>query len=128
MKPSRIQAVDNVNIEAPLGLEESLRWFYGEVAQLDEVPCATATPSRLCFKSEQIELRIHLVERPEIEAVACRVTVALPSLTDAAELLAERSMLCEHQSGISMTYRRLQTLDPAGNRVEFKQESRVGPF
>ncbi len=128
MKPSRIQAVDHVNIEAPLGLAESLCWFYCEVAQLDEVPSGTAAPARLCFKSEQIELRIHLVERPEIEAVGCRVTFAVPSLADVAELLAERSMLCERQSGVSLSDRRLQTLDPAGNRVEFKQESRVGPF
>ena len=128
MKPSRIQAVDHVNIEAPLGLEESLRWFYGEVAQLDEVPSGTAAPARLCFESEQIELRIRLVERPEIEAVACRVTLTVPSLEDTAERLAERSLPCEHQSGIAVTDRRLQALDPAGNRVEFKQESRVGPF
>ena len=34
MKPSRIQAITHVNLEATLGLEDELRWFYGELAEL----------------------------------------------------------------------------------------------
>ena len=128
MKPSRIQAVAHVNIEAPFGLDEDLRWFYGEVAQLDELPCSQVEPAWLCFKSEQIELRVHLLERPCIEAVACRVTLAVPSLGEVADRLEERSVPFERLSGLSPTDRRLQTHDPAGNRVEFKQEWRMGPF
>ena len=37
MLPSRIVAVDHVHRQAPLGLEERIRWFYGSVGCLDEV-------------------------------------------------------------------------------------------
>ncbi len=128
MKESRIQAVEHVNLEAPLGLEETLRWFYGEVGQLDEVTDDGDEWSRLRFKSERIELRVHMVASPTIEGVARRVTIAVPSLSEAAEQLAERRVAFDRISGMTSTSRRIQALDPAGNRVEFKQEWRCETF
>ncbi len=125
MEPSRILAVDHVNIEASPGLEGALRWFYGEVALLDEVPWPIEDSAGLCFRSERIELRLHSVENPRIAAVATRVTIAVPSLSFAAEQLDERRVRYERLSGFGVTDRCLQTLDPAGNRAELRQESRL---
>lgn len=128
MEPSRIQAVNHVDLEAPPGLAEELRWFYAELAQLDEVICDEAEAQRLCFKSEQIELRVHLVENPRIDPVARRVTIAVLSLTEAAELLDERSLPYARVSGLLFTDRRLEMHDPAGNRVVLKQHWGDGPL
>lgn len=128
MKPSRIQAVDHVNLEAPIRLAEDVRQFYMEIALLDEVPCSDADPPWLCFISERIELRVALLDTPQIEPVACRVTIAVSSLAEAAELLEERRVPFESLSGLSFTDRRLETHDPAGNRVALKQAWPGGPF
>ena len=121
MEPSHIIAVDHVNIEARLGLEDELRWFYGEVAMLEERPDDASGLDPLCFKSERIELRIQLLDTPHVDPVVCRVTIAVPSLDEAAELLADRRRHFEKLTGVLFSDRRLDTLDPAGNRVMLKQ-------
>ncbi len=128
MQPSRIQTIDNVNIEAPFGLEEDLRWFYGELAGLEETPASQLDASGLCFKSEHLELRIRFAAEPKIEAVACRVTLAVADLEEAMELLEARFAPFTRISGFTWSDRRLQTLDPAGNRIELKKCSRIAPL
>jgi hypothetical protein len=110
-----------VNIEAPFELDDDLRWFYGEVAELEEVLCDGVDPPRLCFKSGQIEIRVHLMDRPRIEPVGLRLTITVPSLTVTTEKLDERSLRYQRLTGTMYTDRRLETLDPAGNRVALKQ-------
>jgi hypothetical protein len=75
----------------------------------------------LRFRSERIELRIRLVERPHLEPVTCRVVLLVASLARAAELLTEQKMDFTRIRGIQYTDRRLSLLDPGGNRVELKQ-------
>ena len=122
MKPSRIQAVDHVNLEAASGFAEDLRWFYGEVAGLEEVPGDSQAPPHLCFRSARLELRVWHVDKPRVDPIAIRVTLAVPSLAEAAEDLEERSIAYARLSGIMFTDRRLMTHDPAGNAVILKQE------
>ena len=121
MEQSRIQAIEHVNIEAPFGLDDDVRWFYGEVAGLKEVLCEGVAPPRLCFKSGQIEVRVHLVGYPRVHPVMLRLTVAVPALSDAAEKLEERSVPYQRLTGVMYTDRRLETHDPAGNRVALRQ-------
>ena len=66
-------------------------------------------------------MRIEFVEKPQVDPVARRLTLILPSLEVAEVLLAERGWSYERLSGISYTDRRLAAFDPAGNRVELKQ-------
>lgn len=126
MDESRIQAVDHVNLEAPNGREEGLRWFYGEVAQLEEVASDGADPLRLCFKSGQIELRVHCVPSPRVEPIECRATVFVDSLATAVEQLEERRVPFTRLSGLLYSDRRVEVHDPAGNRVALKQSSHLG--
>lgn len=128
MNESRIQAVDHVHLQAGLGLEQELTWFYGEVALLEPLPPDPLFPGRIRFRSHRLELRISLCERPLVEAVACRLTVRVPSLEDTASVLDERSMAFERLTGTMWTDRRLEVLDPGGNRVAFKQEWPFAPL
>jgi len=128
MKPSRIHAVDHVHLEAPPGIEEALKWFYGELGTLDEVPWDGAPETGLCFKSARIELRIRITNRPTIDEVKRRVTLLVPSLSVAKEQLSERAVGFIEVTGMVGTDRRVQTLDPAGNRVELKQEWPFAPI
>ena len=122
MKPSRIQAITHVNLEATLGLEDELRWFYGELAELAEVSVDHQAGPQLCFRSLHLELRVWPVDQPRVDPVAIRLTLAVRSLVDTAERLKERSVPYKRMSGLLFTDRRLQVRDPAGHLVAFKQE------
>lgn len=128
MEPSRIQAVDHVNLEAPYGVDEGMRWFYGEVAALEEVSCDDPATNRLCFRSRQIELRVNFVDSPEIDPLKPRVTILVPSLSEVGERLEERSVPYTTLTGVMYTDRRLEVHDPAGNRVVLRQETHGGVF
>ena len=128
MRHSRIQAVEHVVREAAIGLEEALRWFYVEVAGLDEVVAADDVGDLLRFRSAQLEVRLRLVSNPSQEQHAFPIVIGIPSLEDASELLRERSVAFETVSGISWPDRRLATSDPAGNRVELKREWPYDPL
>ncbi|HNQ24552.1 MAG TPA: hypothetical protein PKK06_15830 [Phycisphaerae bacterium] len=123
MRPSRIQAVDHIHLEAAPEAADDLRWFYTEVAALEEVdgldPVATG---RLAFRSEKLEVRFRFVPRPLVEPNRRRMTVAVPSLAAAAALLAERGLGHARERGLLYTEERLHVLDPAGHRVELKQD------
>ena len=128
MRHSRIQAVDHVNIESPFGLDDKLRWFYGEVAELEERPPDAKMGAGICFRSERIELRIRFSPEPRIESVECRVLVGVSSIDEAAERLVERKTPFQPLSGLAGSDRRIQVLDPAGNRVELRQAHRDIPL
>ena len=128
MPESRIQAVDHVHIDAHVADSDRIRWFYAEVALLDEVEPTDRPGDRLCFKSERIELRIGLKEDPRIDGVAVGVTIAVASLEQVEEMLRDNRMLVEKISGLNWTNVRLHTLDPSGNRVELIKQPHWAPF
>ena len=120
MAESRIQAIDDVVREAPLGIEDRLRWFYREIGCLVEVRSNGAAPEELRFKSAQTYLRLRLLENPHISATGYPVVLAVPSLEEAADQLADGDVPFEWVRGLWWVDRRVATVDPAGNRVEFK--------
>lgn len=126
MEPSRIHAVNHVELEAPYGADDSIRWFYAEVAGLDEMPADGDAPARIRFKSERIELRLKLVDRPVVEQVAVRVTIGVRSLAETEALLEERKVPYECVSGISFTDRVVLAKDPAGHLVAFRRVWDIG--
>ncbi len=117
---SRIRAIDRVRLEASPEVVDGLRWFYGEVAGLEAD--LASSPGRLCFKSGRIELTINLVDRPKIERIARVATISVRSLAEVGEMLDEAGVPYDRSRGLSYTDRRIWVHDPAGNRVELKQE------
>ena len=124
----RLHKVDHVELEAPPGLEEELQWFYAEVSKLEALSSDHTEAPQLCFRAAQVELRVRLVERPRIDPIKCRVTLLVPSIAEVAELLDERSVQYQKLTGFMYTDRRILTSDPAGNRVELKQEWPFAPM
>lgn len=121
-RESRIIAVDHVNLEAPPGLRDQLTFTYVELGQLDPLPwTAQDDTAGLRFGSEGIELWIREREAPRIEAIKPRIRIAVDKLADVEAALEERHIEFDRVSGIGITDRRVSLLDPAGNRLEFKQ-------
>ena len=134
MRESRIVAVDHVNLEAPLGVEELVRWFYADLCGLDPVGKSSVGEAdeggdpdggagegiELRFRSEQLEVRIRIRRRPRIESVACRLTIRVEDLHETREQLEERRIPYEALTGVTYSDRRIAVLDPAGNRIELK--------
>lgn len=121
MRQSRLNAVESIRIESPLGLEDDHRWFYGQVGALEEGAGSPQAGIVLTFRSARVELMIIPSDRPLILDVRRRLTLSVPSLEEAAELLDERRHEVARLSGLGWTDRRVRTRDPAGNVVEFKQ-------
>lgn len=117
----RLLAIDHVEIESRPGIEPDLRWFYAELAGLQESEPPVDRSNVLRFKSDRLELRISLVDHPGIESTACRVAIEMPSLPAATEALDNRKHPYVWYQGFSYTDRYLSLLDPAGNRVEFRR-------
>jgi hypothetical protein len=128
VKPSRIQAVDHVNLEALRGVEEALRWFYGEIAELDDITETDGDAAILRFRSERIEVRIWIVELPAIDPVRYRVTIGVPNLDETTDRLLESGAEIERISGLMWSDRQIATFDPAGHRVILKQHWATGPL
>ena len=121
MKSSRIQAIDHIHIESGLGSEDELRWFYGEVCGLAETAGVVGPTHLMHFRSAMIELHVRLVERPDVDPMIERVSLAVTSLAAAREMLEERKRAYEFVQGLGYTDRRVVVHDPGGNRVALKQ-------
>ncbi len=121
MKPSRIQAVDHIHIEAPLGSDEDVRWFYGELCELEECPGLLADAPTLRFKSSRIVLHVRLVPIPDTDPMDERFVLAVTSLEQVVELLEERKLPYHEVRGFGCTDRRILVMDPGGNRIVLKR-------
>ncbi len=121
MRESRIVAVDHVHLEAPSGLEESMRWFYGDLADLQAIQEEHDYRASMGFKSERIKLWLHFLDQPNIDSVPIRVTILIKWLDALIEELEIRQREYQPVSSLSITGREISTLDPAGNRVVFRQ-------
>lgn len=122
MKRNRLQAIDHVCLSAPFGIEQELIAFYTEVGELEWLPRRQPDDGCLRFKSSLIELRIELCECPVIDKNARRLTLVVTCLTTVEEMLTERKQKYDRVSGLAFTDRRMILRDPAGHRVELKQE------
>lgn len=131
MGESRIRKIDHVVLESHPEAEGALRWFYGKLVRLEELPPKSAhgsAPRMLCFRSVGIELRVRLVPAPVVEAMACRVRLAVGSLTACAKALDEKRIEYEWLHGSSWTDQMLTLLDPGGNRVALIRDWPQVPF
>ncbi len=128
MNRSRLVAIDHVELEVPANLIDELRWFYSEVGRLDEIVEAGSAGTLMGFRSARLELRLHVVEHPKVDSVPRRLTLLVPSLFEAIRQLDERGVIHFPVSGFTFTDRRVATLDPAGHRVELKQEWPEAPL
>lgn len=127
MKRSRIVAVEDVTIEVPNGLDAEILRFYVEIGRLDPV-FSEGNSDLTGFRSAMLELRLRRVENPAIDPVRRRLTLLVPSIRQAIEKLDESGESWVPISGFSFTDRRIATYDPAGHRIELKQEWPEAPL
>ncbi len=125
MRESRIVAVNHVEMETYAGCEEALRWFYAEVVGLDLIEEPPHTPTRVRFRSAELELRYSFLPQPRIDSTAHRITLLVNSLWETRKVLAEARMAYTPVAGIAFTDRFLSLLDPGGNRVALRQVWRL---
>jgi extradiol dioxygenase family protein len=120
MSEPRLQAIQNVVIEAGPDLADHLREFYGQLVGLREAVDDDRT-DRLCFQSGQLQLQIQLRATARPNCCDRRATVEVPSLEELRRHLDERKLAYECYQGLAFTEQRVFVLDPAGYRIEFKQ-------
>ncbi len=121
MRESRIVAVNHVEMETRAGCEEALRWFYTELVGLDLIEEPPQAPTRVRFRSAELELRYSFLPQPKVESTAHRVILLVDSLWETRKVLAEARIAYTPVTGIAFTDRLLSLLDPGGNRVAIRQ-------
>ncbi len=127
MRPSQINAIDRIELEAAPQARDELIWFYRDLVEL-EIDESSSDDTVLRFRSARVELRIKLIENPRLDSVRRRALISVRSVIATAEVLDERHLEYTRVTGFNWSDRRLSLLDPGGNRVELKQEWRSDVF
>ena len=121
----RLVAINHVELRSPPGIETELHWFYGELIGLAPVPQladgAGSVPPMLRFRSEQLELRVTMVDGTLVDPVPFRVVVEVPQLPLAAEMLQDRGYAFAWHRGMLGTDRSISVIDPGGHRVAIRR-------
>ncbi len=125
MRPSQIQAIERINMQAAPEVRDRLIDFYGELVGLEPIE---SDASVLRFKSASLELWIAMTPDFAPDGNRRRALFSVRSLPTTAKLLLEEGIDYLPISGMNFTDRRLSLLDPGGNRIELKQEWRPGTF
>lgn len=113
-----VVGLHHVQLAAPPGSEEALRWFYGEVLGLPEVakPPELAGRGGVWFRSASVEVHLGVEEgfRPARKA---HPGLLVDDLDGFAERLAAHAVEVRWD-GAFPGYRRCYVADPHGNRLE----------
>jgi catechol 2,3-dioxygenase-like lactoylglutathione lyase family enzyme len=123
---SGIVGLHHVQLAAPAGSEDRLRWFYGDVLGLPEVakPPVLAARGGVWFRSAHVELHLGVEEdfRPARKAHPGLLVAGLDELARRIEA---------HGVGVEWDdslpgFRRCYVADPFGNRVELLEPVSAG--
>lgn len=120
MEPPRIQAIDDVHIEARSDLREPTVVFYRDLIGLEPVE-PTEGDDILVFRGavrSGPRLRVRLIPREPEESVRREAQLLVGNLSVIADLLADNRVELEWSRGWSYYDRRLLVQDPSGNRIE----------
>ncbi|MDQ1604394.1 MAG: hypothetical protein QOE01_2239 [Actinomycetota bacterium] len=113
-----IAGLHHVQLAAPAGSEERLRWFYGEVLGMAEVPKPPALAGRggAWFRSGGVELHLGVEDgfRPARKA---HPGILVDGLAAFAERLASYGVPVRWDDDFP-GFRRCYVEDPHGNRIE----------
>jgi catechol 2,3-dioxygenase-like lactoylglutathione lyase family enzyme len=113
-----IKALHHVQLAAPAGSEDRLRWFYGTVLGMTEVPKPPVLAARggAWFRSGGVELHLGIEEdfRPARKA---HPGIVVEDLDGLADRLAEHGVEVEWDDNFP-GFRRCYVADPHGNRLE----------
>ncbi len=120
--PVRLVAVDDVRLEARVGLEAELDAFYGKLLGFERLTEAGLP----VYESENFRLRFDwlegLIERDDFRMLG----IAVPSLAEAEAKLVEAEIEYTRQRGLQPGQEMLILQDPAGNWLQLVEYRQVG--
>jgi catechol 2,3-dioxygenase-like lactoylglutathione lyase family enzyme len=117
-----IDALHHVQLAAPAGTEDRLRWFYGEVLGMAEVPKPLVLTRRggAWFRSGSVELHLG-IEEDFSPARKAHPGLLVSDLDALAGRLAEYGVAVDWDNHLP-GYRRCYVSDPNGNRLELLEK------
>ncbi|MFI7009852.1 glyoxalase [Streptomyces sp. NPDC050145] len=120
-----IAGLDHVQLAAPVGSEELLRGFYGEVLGMTEIakPAVLAARGGCWFSAGAVQLHLGVEEdfRPARKA---HPGILVRGIEAFGERLAGFGVDVTWDAALP-GYRRFYALDPVGNRLEFLEPERL---
>jgi catechol 2,3-dioxygenase-like lactoylglutathione lyase family enzyme len=120
----RLVGLHHVQLAAPPGSEDRLRWFYGEVLGMSEVrkPPVLAARGGAWFRSGALELHLGVEEgfRPARKA---HLGIRVEDLEAIIARLASHGVEVDRDDDLP-GFRRCYVADPHGNRLELLEPAR----
>ena len=116
-----IVGIHHVQLAAPAGSEDRLRWFYGAVLGLPEVakPPVLAARGGVWFRSAHVELHLG-VEEGFAPARKAHPGLLVDGLEDYVRRIESHGVAVEWDDSFP-GYRRCYVADPHGNRIELME-------
>lgn len=116
-----IVGIHHVQLAAPAGSEDRLRWFYGAVLGLPEVakPPVLAARGGVWFRSAHVELHLGM-EEGFATARKAHPGLLVDGLEDYARRIESHGVAVEWDDSFP-GYRRCYVADPHGNRIELME-------
>jgi len=116
--PVRLVSIEDCQLWVPAGLERQLDEFYAGLLNFERQESERDEDGHeLIYRAENFRLRIEVLERPLPREDFRPLAVAVPSLSDLAQRLAEARIEYERQRGLVPGLDNLLLYDPAGNSV-----------
>ena len=119
--PVQLVAVGDVILPGIAGLETELDRFYVGLLRFER----DAETPEIVYRAENFRLRFEVQERPTPREDMRAVAIAIPSLAEMMQKLSDQEIEFVRQRGISPAQETLLLLDPAGNRIELSEMTRV---
>ncbi|MFE2985582.1 VOC family protein [Streptomyces sp. NPDC059262] len=122
-----LRALDHVQLAAPAGSEDTLRWFYGDVLGMTQTPKPPALAERGGCWFEAGQVRLHLgIERDFRPARKAHPGLRVAGIEAYAARLAAHGVRITWDGDLP-GHRRFYADDPVGNRLEFLEPVTPGP-
>lgn len=121
----QIHTIGDVRLESPPHREDGFRLFYRDLIGLRELPADSDVSepdgSEMVFQAHGRRLVVRMRVDAVPSAMRRRVVLLVDSLPDMRDRFEEHRIRTWLLEGMGVGDRRLQALDPGGNRVEMKQ-------
>jgi hypothetical protein len=120
--PVRLVAVEDVRLEARVGQETELDDFYVKLLRFDRL----IEEDRPVYEAENFCIRFDWIEGPIAREDFRMLGIAIPSLAEAENKIAEAKIEYMRQRGLQPGQETLVLQDPSGNWVQLVEYRMVG--
>lgn len=122
---ARLQAVNHVHLDVPVGASPRMREFYHDLLGLPILAALAGENSDLCFGANRLQMRLIVTETSDIRPTRRRLSLDVDSLEEQAAAFDKAEVPYRMYRGLWFTDQRIMVNDPVGHLLELRQSWRL---